>query len=29
MKKLKFIGTSEDDLASFPLDAKRAAGFEL
>lgn len=29
MKKLKFIGTSEDDLANFPLDAKRAAGFEL
>ena len=29
MKKLKFIGTSEDDLADFPLDAKRAAGFEL
>ena len=29
MKSLKFIGTSEDDLADFPLDAKRAAGFEL
>lgn len=29
MKKLKFFGTSEDDLADFPLDAKRAAGFEL
>ena len=29
MKKLKFVGTSEDDLADFPLDAKRAAGFEL
>lgn len=29
MKKLKFIGTSEEDLADFPLDAKRAAGFEL
>ena len=29
MKKPKFFGTSEDDLADFPLDAKRAAGFEL
>ncbi len=29
MKKLKFIGTSENGLADFPLDAKRAAGFEL
>lgn len=29
MKKLKFIGTSEDDLANFPPDAKRAVGFEL
>lgn len=29
MKNLKFIGTSEDDLADFPLDAKRVAGFEL
>ena len=29
MKKLKFIGTSEDDLADFPLDARRVAGFEL
>jgi phage-related protein len=29
VKNLKFIGTSEDDLADFPLDAKRAAGFEL
>jgi len=29
VKNLKFIGTSEDDLADFPLDAKRVAGFEL
>ena len=29
MKKLKFIGTREEDLADFPLDATRAAGFDL
>lgn len=29
MKALKFVGSSQDDLAAFPLDAKRAAGFEL
>ena len=29
MKPLKFVGSSLDDLASFPEDAKRAAGFEL
>lgn len=29
MKELRFIGTSLDDLSRFPLEAKRAAGFEL
>lgn len=29
MKQLKFIGTSIEDLANFPDDAKRQAGFEL
>lgn len=29
MKPLKFIGSSADDLASFPLEARRAAGFDL
>jgi phage-related protein len=29
MKALKFIGSSQDDLAEFPALAKREAGFEL
>lgn len=29
MKLLKFIGSSEDDLAEFPKEAKAAAGHEL
>ncbi|MCK7492749.1 MAG: type II toxin-antitoxin system RelE/ParE family toxin [Comamonadaceae bacterium] len=29
MKPLKFIGSSQDDLRDFPLEARRAAGFEL
>lgn len=29
MKELRFVGTSLDDLAQFPVQAKRAAGFEL
>jgi|ERR1700690_234787 phage-related protein len=29
MKTLKFVGTSLDDLADFPLEARRATGFEL
>ena len=29
MKELRFIGTSLDDLSRFPIQAKRAAGFEL
>lgn len=29
MKPLKFIGSSEDDLAEFPKEAKGAAGHEL
>jgi phage-related protein len=29
MKQLKFIGSSEDDLASFPREVKQAAGFQL
>ncbi len=29
MKPLKFIGSSRDDLASFPQEARRACGFEL
>ena len=29
MKPLRFIGTAQEDLAAFPVDAKRAAGFEL
>jgi len=29
MKALRFVGTSLDDLARFPQEAKRAAGFEL
>lgn len=29
MKPLKFIGSSEDDLASFPSEVKQVAGFQL
>jgi phage-related protein len=29
MKELRFVGSSLDDLARFPAEAKRAAGFEL
>lgn len=29
MKELRFVGSSLDDLARFPPEAKRAAGFEL
>jgi len=29
VKSLRFIGSSQDDLRSFPLEARRAAGFEL
>ena len=29
MKKLKFMGDSQADLACFPLEVRRAAGFEL
>lgn len=29
MKKLRFVGSSLDDLRNFPADAKRDAGFEL
>ena len=29
MKKLKFIGSSLDDLKNFPAEARREAGFEL
>lgn len=29
MKTLKFVGSSQDDLREFPVDAKRQAGFEL
>ncbi len=29
MKPLKFIGSSEDDLAAFPREVKQAAGFQL
>ena len=29
MKALKFMGSSLDDLALFPMDAKKAVGFEL
>ena len=29
MKPLKFIDTSEDDLADFPLEVKRVAGYQL
>lgn len=29
MKALKFVGSSLDDLTDFPLEARRASGFEL
>ncbi len=29
MKRLKFIGSSLDDLRNFPDDARKAAGFDL
>jgi len=29
MKKLRFVGSSLDDLRNFPADARREAGFEL
>lgn len=29
MKELRFVGTSLRDLSRFPVEAKRAAGFEL
>jgi len=29
MKRLKFIGSSQDDLKNFPAEARRLAGFEL
>jgi phage-related protein len=29
MKALKFIGTILDDLAAFPMEARKQAGFEL
>lgn len=29
MKKLRFIGSSLDDLKNFPAEARREAGFEL
>ena len=29
MKKLRFIGSSLDDLKNFPAEARRDAGFEL
>ena len=29
MKSLEFVGSSRDDLRSFPAEARRAAGFEL
>lgn len=29
MKSLKFVGSSQADLAGFPEEAKRCAGFEL
>lgn len=29
MKPLRFVGTAQADLAAFPVEAKRAAGFEL
>ena len=29
MNPLKFVGSSRDDLAAFPTEAKRVAGYEL
>lgn len=29
MKPLKFIGSSEDDLAAFPREVKQVVGFQL
>lgn len=29
MKALEFVGSSLDDLTDFPLEARRASGFEL
>ena len=29
MKPVEFVGSSRDDLRSFPAEARRAAGFEL
>jgi len=29
MKRLRFVGSSLDDLRSFPAEARRQAGFEL
>jgi len=29
MKEIRFIGSSQSDLADFPDEAKRSAGFEL
>lgn len=29
MKPLEFVGSSRDDIRSFPAEARRAAGFEL
>lgn len=29
MKELKFLGSTRNDLDSFPADARRAAGYEL
>ena len=29
MKRLRFIGSSQDDLSSFPDEARRATGYEL
>lgn len=29
MKPLKFLGSSEDDLAAFPREVKQAAGYQL
>ena len=29
MKRLRFIGASQDDLSGFPDEARRAAGYEL
>ena len=29
MKPLRFVGSSQDDLQDFPVEARRVAGFEL